>query len=148
MIISATAREPIRLLLVEDEEVDRMALERALRKSHPEVTLTHAFDGAEGLARLRGDENTEALSRPHLVLLDLNMPGMGGIEFLDNLREDPKLRRTVVFVLTTSAHEEDRSQCYDRGVAGFIVKKNIGAQSSVLLDMIERYWNVVELPLQ
>ncbi len=147
MIVSATAREPIRLLLIEDEEVDRMALERALRKSNSNVNLTHAVNGIEGLRKLRGDATTEALTRPHLVLLDLNMPAMGGIEFLDHLRNDPKLRRTVVFVLTTSAHEKDRAECYDRGVAGFIVKQNIGSQSTVLLDMIERYWKVVELPM-
>ncbi len=63
---------------------------------------------------------------PCLVLLDLNMPRMGGIEFLDELRRDPLLRRTLVFVMTTSSAEEDRVRAYDRNVAGYIMKHRPG----------------------
>lgn len=145
---ASTSKEPIRILLIEDEEIDRMALDRALKRSGVHALMSYALDGAEGMAMLRGEHGQDPLVRPHLVLLDLNMPRMGGIEFLDRLRADETLRRTVVFVLTTSAHEVDRAKCYDRGVAGFIVKQNMSTQSNMLLEMIERYWAVVDLPLE
>lgn len=86
------------------------------------------------------------MPRPNLILLDLNMPRMGGIEFLEELRTDPNLKDSVVFVLTTSDAEADRLAAYDHFVAGYMVKSKIGENFFQLADMLEGYWRIVELP--
>lgn len=138
----------LRVLLVEDDEVDKMLIERAFQRSGVEVDLTPARDGLEALEAILGSPEREPLPRPYLVVLDLNMPRMGGIEFLDRLRSDPELRRTVVFVLTTSEHERDRAACYNHCVAGFVVKQSLATQSQALVKFLERYWQLVQLPLE
>ena len=80
------------------------------------------------------------------MLLDLKMPRMGGIEFLDVIRSDPALRRLVVFVMTTSANEEDRMQAFDKNVAGYILKQRVGEEFLEAISMLEHYWRVVQLP--
>ncbi len=84
--------------------------------------------------------------RPHLILLDLNMPRMGGLEFIKTLREDRSLCDSVVFVLTTSKSDEDLSAAYRSHVAGYIVKSEIGDSFSSLVQMLDAYWQIVELP--
>jgi len=80
------------------------------------------------------------------VLLDLNMPRMGGIEFLAELRADPSLRRTIVFVMTTSAAEEDRLRAYEKNIAGYVVKHRLGQSFLESISMLEHYWRVIEFP--
>src|SRR5205085_2190637 len=104
----------LHILLVEDDEVDVMNVKRAFDKNKILNPLYVATNGLEALSMLR-DGKVPAARR--LVLLDLNMPGMGGIEFLRELRADPKLRMTPVVVLTTSGDEKDRIDAYDFHVA-------------------------------
>ena len=136
----------VNLLLVEDDEVDVMAVKRALRELKIANPLYLATDGIEALEVLRGENGKTKLSPPYIVLLDLNMPRMGGLEFLDHLRGDPNLTRTVVFVMTTSAAEEDRFRAYDRHVAGFMLKHSAAHTFLDALTMLEHYWRVIELP--
>jgi CheY-like chemotaxis protein len=133
------------LLLVEDNEVDREALRRAFRAQHITVPVVEAYDGLEALAILRG-EGGDRLRRPHMVLLDLNMPRMNGIELLKEIRADPSLKDTVVFVLTTSRSEEDIAASYDECVAGYLVKGELGRDFTGLLELLAAYTRVVELP--
>lgn len=139
-------RKRLKVLLVEDQEIDRMTVKRAFRRHEVDVELHEARDGVEALEVLRGHESQTPLQQPFLILLDLNMPRMGGLEFLDQLRADPDLRRSVVFVLTTSSHERDLKTCYDQGVAGFILKESLGSQSQAVARLLDRYWELVELP--
>jgi CheY-like chemotaxis protein len=135
----------VNLLLVEDDKVDVKAFKRALRDLRILNPLTVATDGMDALEILRGRNGIERLTRPYLILLDLNMPRMGGIEFLDELRNDPELSRSLVFVMTTSADEEDRFRAYDRHVAGYVLKHS-AASFIDAVAMLGHYWRVIELP--
>ena len=86
------------------------------------------------------------MPRPHIVLLDLNMPRMNGIEFLRQLREDQEHRDAVVFVLTTSSMTEDKAAAYDAGIAGYIQKTSAGRGLLQLVELLDAYCSVVELP--
>jgi CheY-like chemotaxis protein len=136
----------IRILLVEDDEVDAMAVIRGFKNSKIANTIVHARDGVEALAVLRGDIPDKSISNPYVILLDLNMPRMDGFEFLDELRKDPQLREIIVFVLTTSKADEDRSRSYRHHVAGYVVKSNAGKDFLNLIHMIDHYWRIVEIP--
>ena len=81
-----------------------------------------------------------------IVLLDLNMPRMDGFQFLEELRGDPKLRRTVVFVLSTSARDQDRARAYDEQVAGYMVKSSVGPQFARLAEFMNHYAGTQNLP--
>jgi CheY-like chemotaxis protein len=112
------------ILLVEDDVVDRKAIRRALRDNAIDATLVEVVNGAEALELLHEDEAHSALPKPLMILLDINMPQMGGHEFLRKLRHEetkPEIRDAVVFVLTTSKAEEDRKVAYEHHVAGYIV---------------------------
>ena len=104
--------------------------------------LFRARDGVEALELLRSG----AVARPYLILLDLNMPRMGGLEFIAEVRQDPRLSNSVVFVLTTSKSDEDLSAAYRSHVAGYIVKSEIGDSFGNLVQMLDAYWQIVELP--
>src|SRR5437763_13518330 len=110
---------PLHILLVEDDQVDVMNVRRAFEKNKILNPLYVAMNGSEALAMLR-DGRVPRDRR--LVLLDLNMPGMNGIEFLRELRADPDLKLTPVVVLTTSNDERDKVHAYDFNVAGYLVK--------------------------
>lgn len=136
----------VRILLVEDDEVDVMTIRRELKKKEISNDLTLARDGIEALEILRGANGREKLARPNIVLLDLNMPRMSGLEFLDEVRGDPALQDLIVFVLTTSNSVEDRFHAYSRNIAGYILKSNVGHEFSDAISMLNLYWTVVELP--
>jgi len=136
----------VTILLVDDDKVDTMAVRRSFRELRIANPVIEARNGIEALECLRGENGHEKLLSPCLVLLDLNMPRMGGIEFLDELRSDPSLHCTLVFVLTTSAAEEDRMRAYDKNVAGYVLKHSPGQSFLDSIGMLEHYWRVIEFP--
>jgi CheY-like chemotaxis protein len=140
------AAEQVRVLLVEDDEVDAMAVRRAFRKLEIGNPLTVACDGIEALAILRGEQGDKNVSRPMLVILDWNMPRMNGAEFLQALRSDPDLRNIVVFVMTTSDDERDRLKAYEQNIAGYIVKSNDENEFTDIIAMLRDFWCRVQLP--
>lgn len=137
----------VQILLVDDDEVDVMAIQRAFRRAKIGNPIHVARDGIEALAILRGQPGGQPLPRPFLILLDLNMPRMNGIEFLEQLRADPDLHDSVVFVLTTSDDEEDKSRAYHQHIAGYIVKSDPAKGFMQAIEMLQAYWRVVELPM-
>jgi CheY-like chemotaxis protein len=133
--------------LIEDDEVDAEAISRACRNLNINCEIIRFRDGREAMDALHGPLGTELLSRPYLILLDLNLPRMDGITFLDDLRADPVWRRSIVFVLTTSAREEDKAAAYDRRVAGYLVKDSLGSDYSALCELLDVYEKSVQFPL-
>jgi CheY-like chemotaxis protein len=135
----------VQVLLVEDNDIDREAVRRAFRQHQVGHPIVEARDGVEALQILRG-QGRPRLARPFMVLLDLNLPRMNGIEFLTELRGDDELQDSVVFVLTTSDREEDLADSYARQVAGYILKSSVGQGYHHLVNLLDSYWRVVELP--
>jgi CheY-like chemotaxis protein len=136
----------VTILLVEDDKVDRMAIRRSFRELKIANPVIEASNGIEALDMLRGEGGFEKVPQPCLILLDLNMPQMGGIEFLEVLRSDPVLHNRIVFVMTTSAAEEDRMHAYDHNVAGYILKERAGKDFLESIGMLELYWRVIQFP--
>jgi CheY-like chemotaxis protein len=133
----------LNILLLEDDEVDVMNVQRAFKRNNILNPLWVGANGIEGLALLRGNE----MPRDHrLILLDLNMPKMNGIEFLRELRADPNLRSLPVVVLTTSRDERDRVEAYDLNVAGYLVKPVSFTDFADLMAALNKYWTLVEYP--
>lgn len=138
--------DTVTILLVDDDEIDAEAIQRAFRKARIANPVEHVSDGIEALERLLGSNGKDALHRPYLILLDLNMPRMNGIEFLEEMRKSKDLLDNVVFVLTTSDDDQDKLQAYEKQVAGYIVKTKAGEDFVNLIGMLDHYWRVVELP--
>ncbi len=136
----------VNLLLVDDDEVDVQGLKRAFAKSRIGNPITVARDGIEALEFLRGENGRPKLAKPHLILLDLNMPRMNGLEFLEAIRADEDLKRSVVFMITTSKAEEDKARAYDQHVAGYIVKQDPANTFMQAVALMEHYWKIVEFP--
>jgi len=132
----------VNVLVVEDDDVDVMAIRRAFQKRKLANHIHVAHDGIEALELL----SSAAVARPYVVILDLNMPRMNGIEFLAALRQDPVHRDAVVFVLSTSPALQDRRAAYQANVAGYVEKSGAGNSFASLLDLLERYWEIVKLP--
>ncbi len=141
------ALQDLNILLVEDDDVDVMNVKRAFRRNNISTSLYVAKNGLEGLAMLRGDPNDEGLPRDRrMILLDLNMPRMNGIEFLEALRQDPDLNTTPVVVLTTSNADRDRLAAYRYNVAGYILKPIQFASFADAMVALSNYWDLCELP--
>ena len=136
----------VHILLVEDDQVDVMAVQRAFKQRKIGNRLSVANNGLEALEMLRGDKQKSPLDSPYIIILDLNMPRMSGLEFLDELRNDPLLNKSIVFVLTTSKNDKDRIEAYEKNIAGYIVKSDFDSSFLDAVTMLESYWKVVELP--
>ena len=133
----------LNILLVEDDEVDVMNVKRAFTKNHIANPLFTATDGVHALEQLRSGSIPR---ERRIVLLDLNMPRMNGIEFLRALRADPELSSTSVVVLTTSNEERDRVEAYDLNVAGYLLKPVRFLAFIELMSTLNRYWTLMEMP--
>jgi len=133
-------------LLIEDDIIDVKTVKRALKKSHLEVELFVATNGEEAISKLLGKDGFEKIPFPSIVILDLNMPRMNGIEFLTQIREDEELRSLIVIVLTTSQDERDIYEAYDKNVAGYIVKPLVFSDLIETFIAINDYWSMSELP--
>ncbi|MBN1237897.1 MAG: response regulator [Gammaproteobacteria bacterium] len=130
----------VTILLVEDDEVDIKALKWAFKKLRIVNPVEVARDGVEAWEALQNVE------RPYLIITDINMPRMNGIELLRKIRESKELRDSIVFVLTTSNDEQDKIDAYDLNVAGYMLKSDMGTSFMRAIEMVENYWKVVELP--
>ena len=133
----------LNILLVEDDQVDVMTVRRAFEKNRIVNPLFVAGDGIEALEMLRG--GGVPLSR-RIILLDLNMPRMTGIEFLRELRRDSRLMHTPVVVLTTSNDDRDKIEAYNLNVAGYLLKPVTFIDFVELMATLNKYWTLVELP--
>lgn len=137
---------PLNILLVEDDDVAAELVVRSFNKGGERFKVFHVWDGAEALEVLRENHANIILPKPFMILLDLKMPRMGGLEFLKVLRSEPALRRSVVFVLSTSDREADKTAAYDEHIAGYLLKSAVGEGFSKASLMLDAYSNVVSLP--
>lgn len=141
-----TPTREVRFLIVDDDKVSIMALQRTLKKLRIVNQVDIAKDGLEGMEILQDRVAQHGQLPPYIVILDLNMPRMNGLEFLDEVRGDPKLHKLIIFVLTTSDTPNDVAAAYDKNVAGYIVKDNPKESLSDALEMIGAYSRLVEIP--
>lgn len=133
----------LNILLVEDDEVDVMNVRRAFERNNVSNPLYVAGNGLEALAMLR---DGTVPSERRLILLDLNMPKMNGIEFLQALRSDPELASAPVVVLTTSNDDQDKIDAYNLNVAGYLLKPVTFSNFCERMTTLNKYWTLVEMP--
>ena len=130
------------ILLVEDDTVDVMTVKRALKDVQVTSELVPAGDGEQALAYLRDDGN----AKPCVILLDLNMPKMNGIEFMRIIKADEVLQRIPIIVLTTSNSDHDISKSFELGAAGYMLKSVDYKKFIEIIKTIDLYWTLSKLP--
>jgi CheY-like chemotaxis protein len=131
------------ILLVDDDTVDVMTVQRALKEIHVNNHVEIAHNGEEALRYLRNEDN----EKPCIILLDLNMPRMNGIEFLKIAKNDEVFKMIPVIVLTTSREEQDKVESFKLGVAGYMVKPFDYQQFVEVIRTIDVYWTLSEIPI-
>ena len=135
-----TNNKPV--LLVEDDQVDAMTVKRAIRQIKLKHPLIHAENGEEALEYLSNESN----EKPWIILLDLNMPRMNGLEFLQISKRDEVLKSIPVVVLTTSKEQQDRIESFNFSVAGYMIKPVDYAQFVDMMQAIKMYWTLCQQP--
>jgi CheY-like chemotaxis protein len=130
------------VLLVEDDSVDAMTVKRAFKDLNIANPLVHTLNGEEALEYLKSEEN----KKPCIILLDLNMPRMNGIEFMQVIKVDGKLKKIPIVVLTTSREERDKVESFRLGAAGYMLKSIDYKEFVEIVRTISIYWTLSELP--
>ena len=130
------------ILLLEDDSVDAMTIKRALKDIKMSNPLVHVPNGEEGINYLKNGDN----ARPCVILLDLNMPKMNGLEFLKITKADSAMRQIPVIVLTTSKDEQDKVESFQLSVAGYIVKPTDYKKFVEAVRTLDLYWTLSEMP--
>jgi len=130
------------VLSVEDDDVDAMTVERALKDLNVTNPLVRTPDGGEALEYLRNDSN----KKPCVILLDLNMPKMSGIELLKIVKADDELKKIPVVILTTSEDIQDKVETFGLSIAGYIVKPTDYKKFVEAIKTVNLYWTLSELP--
>jgi len=136
----------VSILLVEDDKIDQKSLQRSFKKLRISNPLVIANDGVEAWEILTAKDGSAELKRPFMVILDINMPRMNGIELLRKIRAHDDLKDTIVFMLTTSNDEKDKFQAFDCNVAGYMLKTDMDNSFMEAVELVENYWRVFEFP--
>ena len=137
--------KPLTILLVEDDDGDARAVRRAFQKAKIVNPILRALDGIEALDMLKGVNGQPKPHAPYVLLVDLNLPRMNGMQLVQAMRQDQELHRCVVFILTTSKSEEDMAAAYQLNVAGYVVKQTAGDDFLGLVSLMDSYARIVEL---
>lgn len=127
------------VLFIEDDMIETMKLQRAISKFESKHKIVEAKNGEEALEILKGGEV------PDIILLDLNMPRMSGIEFLSHLKSDERLKYLPTIILTTSENRVDLLKCFEIGIAGYIIKPLKYEDYESKLKKVFEYWEISEL---
>lgn len=139
------SNSPLTILHIEDDHVDKMVIERVIKRQNITNNLLHASNGEEALELLRGQNGkTKPEVMPNVILLDINMPKMNGLEFLRELRSDPELKPISVFIMTTSNDDADREEAYRHNVAGYILKPVDISQFETTFQILANFWRICE----
>ncbi|ETO93859.1 response regulator [Legionella oakridgensis] len=129
------------VLLIEDDQIDQASVQKAFVQLNIKNDLIIRENGKEGLNYLKEAE------RPCLIILDLNMPRMNGMEFLDVIKKDKFYKNIPVIVFTTSSEEGEKIKAYDKGVVGYIVKPPSYKKIVDIFKSIDVYWTISEGPI-
>lgn len=138
--------QTVHILLVEDDEIDAEAIVRGFQRHQLPNPITIVADGIEAFKVLRGEAGYARIPTPYLILLDLHMPRMNGLEFLQVLRRDAQLRSSIVFVITTSDSENDKLSAYREQIVGYLLKQHCGVNFADLITLLNQYCQVIEFP--
>ena len=130
------------ILLIEDDKVDAMTVERAFKDNEITNKLNVVGNGEEALKTLKDSK----IEKPCIILLDLNMPKMNGIEFLRRIKNDKYLKSIPVVILTTSSEDQDRIDCFHLGASGYILKPVDYKDFVIAVRTINQYWSLSLLP--
>ena len=134
------------IVLVEDNDFDVKRVERGFARLGQDRRILRARDGVEALRIVRGEDEENLPQKPFVVMLDLNMPRMGGLEFLDEIRSDSQLRETPVFVVTTSDFHRDIRNAHARMISGYIIKPDTAAEMITVLQALDSFWTKCVFP--
>ena len=132
--------------MIEDDEIDIMNIRRAFKKNNVTNPLHVTNNGIEALEYLKDLVENSPSKMPKIILLDLNMPKMGGIEFLRKLRQNENLKTISVFVMTTSSEDKDKVEAFNLNVAGYILKPLSMDQFMDVVSTLNSYWKLCEFP--
>lgn len=138
--------EAVRFMIVDDDEISVRAIQRSIKKQNISNSVMVATDGVDALQQLDSFKSSNKPLPPFIITLDLKMPRMGGLEFLEHIRNDEAYKRLVVFVLTTSNAPSDINTAYGKNVAGYIVKENPTETLKNTMALLKDYANLVVLP--
>ncbi|MEE9364187.1 MAG: response regulator [Cellulophaga sp.] len=130
----------MKILFIEDDTIETMKLHRTVSKLEIKHEITGVTNGEEALDFLKSDE-----SLPDIILLDLNMPRISGIEFLEIIKQDPTLQYIPIIILTTSENRIDLLKCYSKGIAGYLIKPLNLEDYKEKLKRLFQYWEINEL---
>ncbi len=141
-------KETVNILLVEDDEIDVLKVKRAFTRNNMTNPLFVAQNGLEALDYLRGENGATKVELPRVILLDLNMPKMNGFEFLEHVRNDPELRISTIYVMTTSDDEKDVLEAFKFLIAGYIVKPLDVEKFIAALKVLNKCWEISDFPIK
>lgn len=146
-MLQTTAHGPpsLSVLIIDDDEVDAESICRLLQPFSETFPTTCADNAEKAFAILRGEGGFQRLQRPYIILLDLHLPGVNGLEFLQALRRDPELTPSVVFVLGKAYIEMEKMAAYELCVAGYIAKERLRENPSGLIDLLDSYRQIVDM---
>ena len=131
-------------MLVEDDQIDVMNVKRAFDQNNVQNPIHVATNGLEALALLRNEDGSGLDPLPRIIILDINMPKMNGIEFLREIRKDDKLKNLTVIVMTTSKEDADIIEAYELNVAGYVVKPLSFERFREAIGTIGDFLNLIE----
>ena len=135
--------QPFTILHVEDDPNDVLLVNRAIQKSNATMIVRSVTDGDQALAYLAGRDSfaeRQEYPLPHLVLLDLKMPRKSGLEVLSWIRQQPKLKRMVVVIFTSSKHDQDINRAYELGANSYLVKPVGFDALQETMKQVNHYW--------
>jgi len=132
-------KKTVNILVAEDDDIDFKALKRAFKECEISNPVIRAEDGQIALDILKKGE----INFPFILLVDLKMPRMDGFQLIDEIRNDKKLTKTIIFVLTTSDNENDLKQAYERHIAGYIIKSDFRSGFIKAIKMLDYYCEVI-----
>ena len=138
--------DTVTFLVVEDDDLDYKVLTRTFKKLNIDNPIIRAYDGMDALEKLTGTNNQDKITKPYIILLDINMPRMNGLELLREIRNNEELSDSVVFILSTSNSDVDVHAAYQNHIAGYILKTDPADGFMEAISMIGAFWRVIKLP--
>ena len=143
-----TSQQPVTIVMVEDDEGHARLIERNIRRAGIHNTIRHFADGTSAIEYIFNDDGGPAKNGPALILLDLNLPDMSGVDILIRIKAEPSLKRTPVVVLTTTDDKVEIQRCYDAGCNVYITKPVNYEAFADAIRQLGLFLSVIQVPEQ